>query len=140
MMKTSGWAVVGVALAALIMTSGCQQNRTAKGKGELKTVYFDFDLSDVRSDQKSVMDGNANWIKSHNKKVGIAGHCDERGTNEYNVALGQRRASSSKKYLTSLGVAEGNLSTVSYGEEKPTCTQSNESCWAKNRRAEFSAK
>lgn len=140
MLKKNSLVVVGVALAAMVMVAGCQQRRTTKGPAALKTVYFDFDKSDIRSDQKSVMEGNANWIKGHSKKVGIAGHCDERGTNEYNVALGQRRANGAKKYLVSLGVADGSLSTVSHGEEKPTCTQSTEACWAKNRRDEFTAK
>ena len=86
------------------------------------------------------MAANAKWIRENPSYLfTIEGHCDERGTNEYNLALGQRRASGAKDYLVSLGVDGGKLVTISYGEERPFCTDSSEECWAKNRRAHFVA-
>lgn len=105
-----------------------------------QTVFFDFNESRVRLDQQATMNSNGDCIKSRGQSFRIEGHCDERGTEEYNLALGERRANSSKKYLTRLGVSAGSLSTVSYGEERPSCTSSNESCWSQNRRAEFVGK
>jgi peptidoglycan-associated lipoprotein len=81
---------------------------------------------------------NADWLaKNKDKKVVVEGNCDERGTNEYNMALGQRRADAAAKYLKSLGVGAGRISTVSYGEDRPVCKDSNEACWSKNRRGDF---
>ena len=86
------------------------------------------------------MKANAEWLKANpNEKVRIEGNADERGTIEYNQALGQRRAASAKKYLTDLGISSNRISLISYGKEKPVCTESNEDCWQKNRRAEFVA-
>ena len=103
-----------------------------------QTVYFDFDKSFIRDDAKPVMKANAEWLKAHPKaKIRIEGNCDERGTKEYNQALGQRRAASAKKYLTDMGIAAGRISLISYGKEKPTCTESTETCWQKNRRDDF---
>jgi peptidoglycan-associated lipoprotein len=80
----------------------------------------------------------AAWLRANpNAAVTIEGHCDERGTNEYNLALGDRRADSAKSYLVDLGIAASRLTTVSYGEERPVCSQQNEECWSKNRRAHF---
>jgi peptidoglycan-associated lipoprotein len=104
----------------------------------LKPVYFDFDKSDIRDDMKPVLAENAKWLKTNTAaKVQIEGHCDERGTNEYNLALGERRAGAIKRYLSALGVEAGRLSTISYGEERPVCGQHEESCWHKNRRGQF---
>jgi peptidoglycan-associated lipoprotein len=101
-------------------------------------VYFDFDKSFIRDDAKPVMKANAEWLKAHPKvKIRIEGNCDERGTKEYNQALGQRRAASAKKYLTDMGIAASRISLISYGKEKPICTESNETCWQKNRRDDF---
>jgi len=100
-------------------------------------VYFDFNESRIRLDQQDTLNTNAECIKSKGQSVQVQGHCDERGTTEYNMALGERRAVSSKSYLKTLGITTGSLSVISYGEEKPTCTQSNEGCWSQNRRAEF---
>jgi len=101
-------------------------------------VYFDFDKSFIRDDAKSVMKANAEWLKAHPKaKIRIEGNCDERGTKEYNQALGQRRAASAKKYLTDMGIAANRISLISYGKEKPICSESSESCWQKNRRDDF---
>ena len=104
----------------------------------LQDVYFDFDKYNIRPDASNALKANTNWFKANaGKKVRIEGHCDERGTVEYNLALGQRRADSTKSYLVQLGVDGKALETVSYGKESPVCTEKNEACWAKNRRAHF---
>jgi len=115
-----------------------EQERAAKAAAGLKPIYFDFDRSFVRDDAKPVMKANAEWLKANPQaKVRIEGNCDERGTIEYNQALGQRRAAAAKKYLTDLGVSAKRISLISYGKEKPVCTESTEDCWQKNRRAEL---
>jgi peptidoglycan-associated lipoprotein len=103
-----------------------------------KNIHFDFDKSFIRDDAKPNLQAVADYMKGHkDAKVRIEGHCDERGTAEYNLALGERRATSAKKYLVGLGIDGGRLSTISYGKERPMCTEQNEDCWAKNRRAVF---
>ena len=105
---------------------------------ELKDIHFQFDKYDLDSSSKSILKQNADYLKQHpSVKVEIQGHCDERGTNNYNLALGQRRASSTKRYLASLGIPENRLHVISYGEEKPFCNESSDSCWWRNRRAHF---
>ena len=107
----------------------------------LRDVHFVFDKSDIMPADKSVLDANARWLKSHAKaQLLIEGHCDERGTNEYNLALGERRARAARDYLASAGVSGSRMTVVSYGEERPTCTDSTEACWAQNRRAHFLVK
>ena len=107
----------------------------------LESIHFDFDKSDIRPDAARILDGNIDWMKSHpDVAILIEGHCDERGTNEYNIALGDRRAKATMNYLAARGVSETRLTTISYGEERPVCTLRNEDCWAKNRRAQFLAK
>lgn len=105
----------------------------------LETVYFDFDKSDLRKDARDVLSKNAEALLKQvaDAKVKIEGHCDERGSDEYNMALGDRRAKSVAKYLTSLGIKADRISTVSYGEEKPAAQGHDEAAWSKNRRAEF---
>jgi peptidoglycan-associated lipoprotein len=104
----------------------------------LKPIYFDFDKSFIRDDSKTVMAANAEWLKANPKtKIKIEGNCDERGTKEYNQALGQRRAANAKKYLTEMGIAGHRISLISYGKEKPVCTEHDETCWQKNRRDDF---
>ncbi len=106
----------------------------------LQPIYFDFDKSFIRDDAKSTMKANAEWLKANpNVKIKIEGNCDERGTREYNQALGQRRATSAKKYLTDMGIAAKRISLISYGKEKPICYEHNEECWQKNRRDDFVA-
>ncbi len=101
-------------------------------------IHFDFDQSFIRDDDKATLGEVADYLKANpNASVLIEGHCDERGTAEYNMALGERRASSTKSYLVSLGVKPGALSTVSFGKEKPLDPAHNEEAWAKNRRAHF---
>jgi peptidoglycan-associated lipoprotein len=108
---------------------------------ELKPIYFDFDKYDIRPADAKVLDANASWLKSNAAQlVLIEGHCDERGTNEYNLALGERRAKSTMNYLVSQGVQASRITIISYGEERPVCTQHNEECWSKNRRAQFLVK
>jgi peptidoglycan-associated lipoprotein len=109
---------------------------TLNKKGYLSDAFFDFDQSDLREDARSVLAGDAQWLKKHSTvQVLIEGHCDERGTAAYNLALGDRRANAAKEYLVSLGVDASRLRTVSYGKERPFCTEPNETCWQKNRRA-----
>lgn len=102
----------------------------------LKDILFDYDSYDIRTDARPVLNKAAE-ILIENKEVNllVEGHCDERGTNEYNLALGDRRAKSVKDYLASSGISLGRMETISYGEEKPLCSDQSEDCWAKNRRA-----
>jgi peptidoglycan-associated lipoprotein len=116
------------------------QERAAAASAGLKPIYFDFDKSFIREDAKAVMKANADYLKANPKvKVRIEGNCDERGTIEYNQALGQRRAASAKKYLQDLGISGKRISLLSYGKEKPVCTEATEDCWQKNRRDELIA-
>jgi len=108
---------------------------------ELKDINFDFDKYDIRPGDAKILDANAGWLKSNpDQLLLIEGHCDERGTNEYNLALGERRAKSTMNYLVSQGVQAGRITIISYGEERPLCTEHNEGCWAKNRRSHFLVK
>ena len=105
---------------------------------QLRTVYFDFDKFELRSDAKQMLDGNYELLKEFpDVIVQIEGHCDERGTVEYNLSLGEQLAKACQTYLISLGIAPGRLTTISYGEERPVDPGHNEEAWAKNRRAEF---
>jgi peptidoglycan-associated lipoprotein len=102
----------------------------------LKDIHFDYDKYDIRPGDADVLKENAALLKRFtNVKIQIEGHCDERGTNEYNLALGERRSNSTKVYLLSLGISSDRISIISYGEEKPLEPNSNEEAWAKNRRA-----
>lgn len=133
-------AVIGV-LCAFVITGCAQKAKPVAPKAELKRIHFDFDKYNIKNEYVPVLKGSAEWIKAHpGTKVVVEGHCDNRGSNEYNIALGDRRAKSAKAYLVNLGINAADLSTVSYGEEKPLCTENNEGCWWKNRRAEFMAK
>jgi peptidoglycan-associated lipoprotein len=116
-----------------------QPEKTVVNDNKFEAVYFDFDKSTLRQDARDVLSKNAETIlKSFaGAKVQIEGHCDERGSAEYNLALGENRAKSAQKYLTTLGVKPENLSIISYGKEKPAVNGSNEAAWAKNRRDEF---
>jgi peptidoglycan-associated lipoprotein len=101
-------------------------------------IHFDFDKYDIRPDAKPLLQGAASWLRKNTfAKILIEGHCDERGTNQYNLALGDRRAKETKDYLTALGLVSDKIEMVSYGEEKPLCTEKTEECWAKNRRVHF---
>lgn len=107
-------------------------------KGYLNAAYFDYDKADLRDDARSALAGNSDWLKKYSTiQVLIEGHCDERGTSAYNLALGDRRANAARDYLASLGVDATRIKTVSYGKERPACSDSTEACWQKNRRAAF---
>jgi len=107
----------------------------------LADVYFEFDRAEITPAARTGLEENAKWLIGHpNAAVRIEGHCDERGTNEYNLALGERRAQAVKRVLDALGVPAARLSTVSYGEEQPACRDHRESCWQQNRRAHLAIK
>lgn len=113
-------------------------NRYVLEQGLLRPVYFEYDRSALREDARSTLQRNAAFMRAHPEfVVTIEGHCDERGTVEYNLGLGQLRASSAREYLSDLGIARHQMRTVSYGREKPFCTDSGEDCWSSNRRAHF---
>ena len=104
----------------------------------LKDIYFKFDKYDLDDESRQILNQNASYLKANSSAaVEVQGHCDERGTNNYNVALGERRAHSTKMYLVSRGVSARRIHTISYGEERPFCFDSNAACWQKNRRAHF---
>jgi len=105
---------------------------------ELGTVYFAYDSFNLTSQSKAALDSNIGWLKANSgRRVQIEGHTDERGTTEYNLALGDRRAGAVRDYLVSKGVSAGQLTTISYGEERPAVQGSDEDSWSKNRRGEF---
>jgi peptidoglycan-associated lipoprotein len=107
----------------------------------LKDIFFDFDRADLRADARETLKTDADWLKSHpSARVEIEGHCDERGTTEYNLALGAKRAQAALEYLATLGVGSSRLSTVSYGSEVQVCQEHSEDCWQKNRRDRFVTK
>jgi len=100
------------------------------------TVHFDYDRYDVREEDRTTLQRQAQWLQKYPQvRVTVEGHCDERGTREYNLALGARRANAVKEYLVSLGVSSGRVQTISYGKERPICTDSSEACYAQNRRS-----
>ena len=111
---------------------------TTPRESGLKEVYFEFDRYDLDNEDRAILKTNAEWLKKSSAlRVEIEGHCDERGTNEYNLALGAKRAQAAKDYLMSLGVAPNRISATSYGEEIPVCREHSEDCWRKNRRDRF---
>jgi peptidoglycan-associated lipoprotein len=107
-------------------------------KGQLETVYFNYDQWAIREDQKTVLMRNAEWLKANPQaRIRLEGNCDQRGTAEYNLALGQKRADAVKTFLEGLGIARNRLETISYGFERPVDRGQNETSWAKNRRVDF---
>ena len=122
------------------MDSGIQESRLQSftASSDLKDIHFKFDQYDLDDNSRAVLQKNAEYLKNNpNLHVEVQGHCDERGTNNYNIALGERRAHSTKKYLVAQGVNSRNVHVISYGEEKPFCFSSGEVCWQENRRAHF---
>ena len=121
-------------------SGGLDEARTLpfKDTSSLQDIYFRFDKYDLDDTSRGTLRQNASYLKSNSGAViEIQGHCDERGTNNYNVALGERRAHSTKMYLVSQGISSRRIHTISYGEERPFCFDSNDACWLKNRRAHF---
>lgn len=113
-------------------------NDYVRRSGLLADVYFDFDRAELRPEARQRLQRNAEFLRDHPQfEITIEGHCDERGTNDYNLALGERRASSALRELVAAGVDAQTLKTVSFGEEKPGCSSSDEACWQQNRRAHF---
>ncbi len=117
------------------------QARMDADKARVQTVYFDYDKSDIRSDQRDKIRTDANIFQTWPEwTITVEGHCDERGTNEYNLALGERRATAAKRALVAEGVEAGRMTTISYGEERSADPGHDESAWSRNRRAEFKVK
>ncbi|HEX9146099.1 MAG TPA: peptidoglycan-associated lipoprotein Pal [Candidatus Binatia bacterium] len=106
--------------------------------GPLKDVYFAFDRAELSEDARATLKNNSGWLKTNaSARIQIEGHCDERGAEDYNMALGAKRAQAAMDYLTTAGIPASRIATVSYGEEVPVCKEHSEACWAKNRRARF---
>lgn len=123
-------------------SSGSSLDSHREGKapesGPLKEIYFDFDRYDLTSASRSTLQSNAAWLKANPAAtVEVEGHCDERGTTEYNLALGAKRARAAMEYLVSLGISPARIKTISYGEELPVCKEATEDCYQKNRRDRF---
>jgi peptidoglycan-associated lipoprotein len=127
-----GGAVTGTTLPALPSPREFSANQA------LKDVHFEFDQYEVRSEDRTVLDSNARWLKENARALLlIEGHADERGTNEYNLALGERRAKATRDYLVRQGVDASRITMTTYGEERPVCKDAADPCWAQNRRAHF---
>jgi peptidoglycan-associated lipoprotein len=110
----------------------------AGGQGPLSDIHFDYNDYSIRAQDGEVLKTNADWLtKNANTRVQIEGHCDNRGSEEYNLALGAKRAQAAKDYLETLGIAADRMSTISYGKELPLCTEDTDDCWAQNRRDHF---
>lgn len=142
--KGAGTAVAGAGLGEEGLGAGSSLERYKQGtlgtgdEGPLKDIHFAFDSADLDEQARATLRDNANWLKDHSQsKAEVEGHCDERGTVEYNLALGTKRASAAKEYLVALGISADRLTTISYGEELPLCHDHNEDCWQRNRRAHF---
>lgn len=161
MMHRSWIRVATLSVASLAIVTACSKKPTEADTGanrsgfdegrsgsegaspqrhpDLRTVYFDYDSSAIRGDQRATLKNNADAIARHSewRSITVEGHTDERGTEEYNLALGDRRAAAAKQYLENLGVSSSKLVTVSLGEGQPAVAGHDDSAWAKNRRAEF---
>ncbi len=160
MEKLMKHVVITIAIAAVAVMSGCSHTKKETASPEtaapqvvapeseetdvmaegkiINTIYFDFDKSDLQPNAIDVLKKIGAWLtKNPDKKIRIEGHCDERGTDEYNIALGERRAQSARNYLSTMGIPMQNVSTLSFGEEKPADPGHSETAWSKNRRAEF---
>ena len=121
-----------------LCTGKCMVIESYDDEDLLKDIFFEFDNYDLSDNAKFILKKNVAYLKSNpSLKIEIQGHCDERGVNNYNIALGERRAQSTKQYLVSQGVDSSNVQAIAYGEEKPFCFESNETCWQQNRRAHF---
>ena len=141
------------AIAALLVATACSNSNNSENAGAASTsvtpgsvadfrqnvgdrVFFDTDQSTIRQDGREVLNRQAEWLKKYpNYQITMAGHCDERGTREYNLALGERRANAAKQYLVAQGIPASRVQTISYGKERPDPVGSDEAAWARNRRA-----
>jgi peptidoglycan-associated lipoprotein len=122
-------------------TEGNIRGGDFQSQPDIKTVNFDFDKYELSDATQAILQANAELLKAHKDwSVLVEGHCDDRGTIEYNLALGQKRAKAVRDYYVTLGVPESSIGTISYGEEKPLCSEETDACWAKNRRAETKVK
>ena len=137
---SSGSTDMGIQESRGSMDMGIQESRlqSFQPSSDLKDIHFKFDQYDLDNNSRAILERNADYLK-HNLslQIEVQGHCDERGTNNYNIALGERRAHSTKKYLVSQGVDSRRVHVISFGEEKPFCFDRNETCWYENRRAHF---
>src|SRR5712672_2288260 len=120
-------------------TKGFDSGSLGSGeKGPLSDIHFAYNEYTIEAQDGSVLRSNATWLQTNaNSRVQVEGHCDERGSEEYNIALGAKRAQAAKDYLVTLGIPGSRISTISYGKELPVCTEHDESCWAQNRRDHF---
>jgi peptidoglycan-associated lipoprotein len=123
--------------------SGSRGTLESRIQSDLRDVLYDYDSNNLRDDARAALTSDGDALKRiiadfPNASINVEGHCDERGSAEYNLGLGDRRASSARDFLVQLGVPADRLKTISYGKERPVCTESDESCWQKNRRAHFS--
>lgn len=115
-----------------------EQGTVGRG-GPLSDIHFGYNDYTINDQDGSVLKSNASWLQAHPQtKVQVEGYCDERGSEEYNIALGAKRAQAGKDYLATLGISDTRMSTISYGKELPLCTEHDESCWSQNRRDHFS--
>lgn len=119
-------------------TTPTEEDITKTFEARVRDIYFDYDKFDIRPDAVPVLQSNADWLRAHpNATIVIEGHCDERGSAEYNLGLGDRRANTAREYLVSLGISGDRVRTISYGKERPQCLEPTEDCWQRNRRAHF---
>jgi len=139
--STAAGATTRPAAGRTDSTTARPSPRDFSAAAALKDIGFDYDKYEIRPADAKILDATAGWLKTNARNlVLIEGHCDERGTNEYNLALGEQRAKAAMSYLVALGIQAGRISIVSYGEERPLCNEQGEACWAKNRRAHFLVK
>jgi len=123
-------------LAKIVTNQDVPQYKETSGL--FQDIYFDYDEYQIQPDARPILEAVSSWLlKNSSAKISVEGNCDERGTNEYNLALGDRRAKAVRDYLIALGIAPDRIQTISYGEEKPVCMEQAEQCWAKNRRVHF---
>jgi len=129
---------IGAGTPTTAPTNNANQSMTELFEQNVKDAFFDFNKADLRPDARDALSKTAEFLRSYPQvRVTIEGHCDDRGSTEYNIGLGERRAQSAKNYLISLGISPDRMDTVSWGKERPFCTEETDSCWQENRRAHF---
>jgi peptidoglycan-associated lipoprotein len=131
----------GAQLAASVQAAARPEPAEFQPAAEIRDIYFDFDRYAIRPDAAKTLTASAQWLRNHPEDlILIEGHSDERGTSDYNIALGQHRSESAKNFLVAQGIQASRVTVISYGEERPVCLEQTETCWAKNRRAHFLVK